>query len=168
MGDGQMVLCCMKRVFCKTRLKLDELKPECSLAFFLPVKGFVGFCERQDFAQFDLLGTPFEAEGAFWSEHSEAFGEYLPEVSLEVAGELPVLGKSVRLLAYIDEVGRVEDYVGEPVVGVWHLASIGQHVWLYDKDAPVTEGLHATAAVLEDGERGFFVEPEHAGAAAGI
>lgn len=43
------------------RLKLDVLKPECSLAFFLPVKRFVGFCERQDFAQFDLLGTPFEA-----------------------------------------------------------------------------------------------------------
>jgi hypothetical protein len=52
--------------------------------------------------------------------------------------------------------------MSKPVVRVWHLASICQHVWLYDKDAPVTEGLHATAAVLVYGAGVVLVEPEHA------
>lgn len=138
------------------------------MPFFLSVEWFVGFCERQDFAQFDLLGTPFEAQGCFRAQDAKALCEHLAQVCFEVFAQSTILGKCVGLLTYIDEVGRVEDYVGEPVVRVWHLAGIGQHVWLYDKDAAVTEGLHATAAVLEDGERRFFVEPEHAGAAAGI
>ena len=158
----------MKGDFCKARLELDELKPECSLAFFLPVKGLVRLSERQYFAKFDLLVAPLEAECSLRAQNAEAFGEYLPEVSLEVAGEPPILGEGVGLLTYIDKVGRVEYHMSKPVVWIRHVASVCQHVWLYDKDSAVTEGLHATAAVLEDGERRFFVEPEHAGATAGI
>lgn len=152
----------MKGDFCKTRLNLDELKPECAFAFFLPVKGLVRLSERQDFVQFDLLGAPLETERSLRAQNAETFGKYLAKVALEISGEPTVLGESVRLLAYVDKVRRVKDYMGKPVVGIWHIASVCKHVRLYDKNATVTECLHATAAVLEDGKRGFFVKPEHA------
>jgi hypothetical protein len=65
-------------------------------------------------------------------------------------------------------VRRIEDYLGETVIGEWQLAEVGKHVRADHQLTPVTKRVFFAAHITEYGAVILFIEPKHPGAAAHI
>ena len=129
----------------------------------VPIQGLgVGQC--QHLADGDLVLVPLEYQRPAGAEHAETLGEPGGDVIAPCREKRAVLHAGPRGFAEALEVRRVEDDVGELLVGERQVPEVGLDVGA-DGDGPAVADLRGLDAFVYEQRAGVVrVEPHHAAA----